>query len=66
MMTAAIRSEICAQYMVLSTYAPPAVMCWMKKEARMVPMGCSPPRNAAAIPLKPMPGTEEAVHCHCS
>ena len=65
-MTAAIRSEIWAQYMVLSTYAPPAVMCWIKKEARMVPMGCRPPRNAAAMPLKPMPGTEEEVHCHCS
>ena len=29
----------------------------------MVPMGLSPPRKVAAMPLKPMPGTEEAVHC---
>ena len=25
-----IRSEIWEQYMDLSTYAPPTVMCWMK------------------------------------
>ena len=32
----------------------------------MVPMGLSPPRKAAAMPLKPMAGTEDWVHCHCS
>ena len=38
----------------------------MKKDAKMVPKGFRPPRNAAAMPLKPMPGTEEVEHCHCS
>ena len=61
-----IRSEICAQYRDLSTYAPPAVMCWMKKDASTVPRGFSPPKKAAAMPLKPMAGTEEVEHCHCS
>ena len=32
----------------------------------MVPMGFSPPRKAAAMPLNPMAGTEDWVHCHCS
>ena len=66
MMMAEIRSETCAQYMVLSTYAPPMVICWMKKEARIVPIGFRPPRKAAAMPLKPMAGTEDWLHCHCS
>ena len=58
-MSAEIRSEICAQYMLLSTYAPPAVICWIKNEASTVPMGFNPPRKAAAMPLKPIEGTEE-------
>ena len=66
MMSAEIRSEICAQYMLLSTYAPPAVICWIKNEAKIEPMGFRPPRKAAAMPLKPMAGTEEEEHCHCS
>ena len=37
-MSAEIRSEICAQYMDLSTYAPPAVMCWMKNDEKIAPM----------------------------
>ena len=41
-------------------------MCWMKNEAKIVPIGFRPPRNVAAMPLKPMAGTELAVHCHCS
>ena len=32
----------------------------------MLPMGFRPPRKAAAMPLKPMPGTEDWLHCHCS
>ena len=32
----------------------------------MAPMGFSPPRKAAAMPLKPMAGTADWVHCHCS
>ena len=32
----------------------------------MAPMGFRPPRKAAAMPLKPMAGTEDWVHCHCS
>ena len=32
----------------------------------MVPRGFRPPRKAAAMPLKPMPGMEDWVHCHCS
>ena len=61
-----IRSEIWAQYILLSTYAPPAVICWMKKEAKIAPKGFRPPRKAAAMPLKPIPGTDEVEHCHCS
>ena len=32
-----MRSEICEQYSDLSTYAPPAVMCWMKNDAKIEP-----------------------------
>ena len=38
-----------------STYAPPKVMCWMKNEAKIVPMGCRPPRKAAASISDPTP-----------
>ena len=30
MIRAEMKSEIWAEYMVLSTYAPPLVICWMK------------------------------------
>ena len=36
------------------------------RHEKMVPMGCSPPRNVAAMPLKPIPGTEDWVTDHCS
>ena len=39
---------------------------WMKNEEKIVPTGFRPPRNVAAMPLKPMAGTEEEEHCHCS
>ena len=42
------------------------VMCWMKKDAKMVPIGLRPPRKAAEIPLKPMAGTLDWLQCHCS
>ena len=32
----------------------------------MEPMGLRPPRKATAMPLKPMPGTEEMVVSHSS
>ena len=54
-----IRSEIWEQYILLSTYAPPTVICWIKYEEKMEPMGFSPPRKAAAMPLKPMAGTAD-------
>jgi len=41
-------------------------MCWMKNDEKIAPIGFRPPRNAAQMPLKPMFGTEECVHCHCS
>ena len=59
-MTEEMKSDTWEQYMVLSTKAPPLVICWMKKEAKMAPMGCRPPRKAAAMPLKPMAGTEDS------
>ena len=36
------------------------------EEEKIVPIGFRPPRNVAAMPLKPIAGTELAVHCHCS
>ena len=36
-------------------------MYWMKNADRIEPMGLRPPRNATAMPLKPMAGTEEMV-----
>ena len=38
----------------------------MKKEEKIVPIGFNPPRNVAAIPLKPIPGTDDCVTDHCS
>ena len=38
----------------------------MKYEEKIAPMGFSPPRKAAAMPLKPMAGTADCVTCHCS
>ena len=35
-------------------------------DEEIAPIGFRPPRNAAQMPLKPMFGTEECVHCHCS
>ena len=32
----------------------------------MAPTGCSPPRKAAAMPLKPMLGRDDRAHSHCS
>ena len=61
-----IRLEISAGYTCLFSWAPPSVMCWMKKEEKMAPMGCRPPRKAAAMPLKPMAGTLAWVTAHCS
>ena len=58
MIMADIRSDICAQYMDRSRFEPPSVMCWIKYDENMAPMGLSPPRKAAAIPLKPIAGTE--------
>ena len=44
----------------------PLVYRGMKKEERIEPMGFRPPRNAAAMPLKPIAGTEEMVVSHSS
>ena len=65
-MIADIKSEICEGYAFLSRYDPPLVICCIKYEANIVPMGSSPPRNVAAIPLKPIPGTDDCVTDHCS
>ena len=64
-MIAEIRSEICDGYRERLIMDPPSVMFWMKKEEKMVPNGFRPPRKVAAMPLKPMPGTEVWVTDHC-
>ena len=38
----------------------------MKKDAKIVPIGCRPPRNAAAMPLKPIAGTADCATAHSS
>ena len=38
----------------------------MKNAERIEPMGSRPPRNATAMPLKPIAGTEEMVVSHSS
>ena len=43
---------------------PPSVMDWMKKDAKIVPIGFRPPKKVAAIPLKPMDGTADAEVSH--
>ena len=40
------------------------LLCVPFEEAKIVPIGCSPPRNVAAIPLNPMPGTDVCVVDH--
>ena len=66
MIIAEIKSDICEGYIFLSRYEPPLVMCWIKYDANTVPIGSSPPRNVAAIPLNPMLGTDDWVTDHCS
>ena len=56
-----IRLEICELYTCRSTFPPPKVMYWIKKLDKIEPIGLRPPRNATAIPLNPIAGTEEVV-----
>ena len=56
-----IRLEIYELYTCRSTFPPPKVMYWIKKLDKIEPIGLRPPRNATAIPLNPIAGTEDVV-----